>query len=145
MRSWAILSQSSSSNVCMHDVPEEEEALPQRRHVLPWESLQQWYVSHFLVFLRKTSTLTASISLSIPSNSIFFLGDCANFSKWRKLNFLLHSTPLALIVFLCLRLITTWLFPILGWGNPKMLLLLSATIVFNAVWFTGSDSQSPYF
>jgi len=56
----------------MHDVPEEEEALPQRWHVLPWEPLQQWYVSHFLILLHKISILIAFISLNVPSNSIFF-------------------------------------------------------------------------
>lgn len=76
----------------------------------------------------------------------FFLGDCTYFSKWGKLHFLLHPTPFSWTVFLCLRLITTWLFPILGWGNPKMLLLLTETIVLHLMWFDSlEDFTEPVF
>lgn len=145
MWSWTILSQSSSSNVCMHDVPEEEEALPQRWHVLPWEPLQQWYISHFLIFLHKISILTASISLSAPRNSIFFLGNCSSFAKQRKIHFLLHSTPFSLIIFLCLRLPDFLSY--FGVGKPKNAAAADwyHSTAFNVVWFTGRLHRTHIF
>lgn len=119
----------------MHDVSEEEEALPQRRHVLPWEPLQQWYVSHFLVFLHKISILIASVSLHLPCNS-----DWASFSKLRKLHFLLHSTPLfSLIVFLCLKFVYFQTFSHFGVGKPKNDAAAdwNPNTTFSVVWFTG--------
>lgn len=75
----------------MHDMPEEEEALPQRWNVLPWESLQQWYFfGHFFFSLCKISILIVSTENRFPnvlSRSICFWVTPVSFLNQNKIPF----------------------------------------------------------